>query len=77
MPPEQETAEEDVAPCRWCGSPTGHEPCPIVSAFEFYPDGTTIRRVEYKSEDTKMHGKIDEVLRMLRAIRKENGNGQQ
>lgn len=33
-------------PCPYCGK-HHHETCPRVSAMEYYPDGKTIKRVEF------------------------------
>lgn len=36
--------------CRWCGMlHTGAGVCPTVKAIEFFEDGTTIKRVEFKT----------------------------
>lgn len=42
------TGLNDPNRCRWCGTFHG-PPCPLVKAFEFYPDGVTVKRVEYKT----------------------------
>jgi len=37
---------EPLLQCRWCGEVHGPR-CPRVRVIEFYPDGVTIKRVEF------------------------------
>jgi hypothetical protein len=51
MTMEPTTARSEIpGGCRWCGMIHGPA-CPSVRAIEYYPDGVTVRRVEFKSQE--------------------------
>ena len=49
--------------CRWCGHYHNSECCPTVKAIEFGEDGTTIRRVEFRTRQD--YERPDEQIKIL------------
>lgn len=46
--PEQKPQPKPDDACRWCGFTHGPQ-CPVVKSIEFYEDGVTVKRLEYKT----------------------------
>lgn len=42
-----------ITPCKYCGGPHVPMHCPRVRAIEYFPDGFTMRRIEFHREDTR------------------------
>jgi hypothetical protein len=53
--------------CLWCGQSThGDMACPRVKAFEFFQNGTVIRRVEFKTPAEIDFSTVLQVVETLR-----------
>lgn len=55
--PEQKPQPKPDDACRWCGFTHGPQ-CPVVKSIEFYEDGVTVKRLEYRAASDRLLGPV-------------------